>query len=93
MSSARSTTRWSKPRSWPASKPTAEVRIEVLPEPTNFFESLFGDMEAEKEMRIGQGLESVAPELVNIARQAARALRKVFDRPAAFVMPFELEIR
>ena len=42
----------------------AEVRIDVLPEPTNFFESLFGDLEAEKETRISQGLENLAPELV-----------------------------
>jgi protease-4 len=70
----------------------AEVRIEVLPEPTNFFESLFGDLEAEKETKIRAGVESLAPEMVNIARQAAR-LRKAFDQPAAFIMPFELKIR
>lgn len=70
----------------------ADIRIEVLPEPTNFFESLFGDLEAEKDTRIRSGLEAVSPELVDIARQAAR-LRKVFDQPAAFVMPFELKIR
>jgi protease-4 len=71
---------------------SADVRIEVLPEPTNFFESLFGDLDAEKETRISQGLNSVAPELVTIARRAAR-LRAVFDRPVAFMMPFELDIK
>jgi protease-4 len=70
----------------------AEVKIEVLPEPTNFFESLFGDLEAEKEVRIATAVESLSPELAIIARKAAR-LRKTFDRPAALVMPFELEIR
>lgn len=70
----------------------ADVRIEVLPEPTNFFESLFGDLSKEEEVRISQGLESLAPELVEIARQDHR-LRSVFDGPAALVMPFELEIR
>jgi protease IV len=70
----------------------ADVRIEVLPEPTNFFESLFGDMEAEKETRITNGVESLAPELMNVARKAAQ-LRNAFDRPAALVMPFELEIK
>ena len=44
---------------------STEVRIEVLPEPTNFFESLFGNLDAEKEARISQGLNSVAPELVD----------------------------
>src|SRR5262249_39419155 len=29
---------------------STEVRIQVLPEPTNFFEALFGDLEAEKEV-------------------------------------------
>jgi protease-4 len=70
----------------------AEVRIQVLPEPTNFFESLFGDLEAEKEVRIQRSIEGLAPEMVNVARKAAR-LRQAFDRPAALVMPFELEIR
>jgi protease-4 len=70
----------------------AEVRIEVMPEPTNFFETLFGDLSKEEEVRIGERFESLAPELVEIARQAYR-LRAVFDHPAALVMPFELEIR
>ncbi len=70
----------------------ADVHIDVLPAPTNFFESLFGDLEAEKETRIASGLENLSPELTNIARRAAR-IRKAFDRPAALLMPFELEIR
>jgi protease-4 len=70
----------------------ADVRIEVLPEPTNFLESLFGDLDKEEEVRIGRGLESLAPELLQIARKAYR-LREVFDQPAALVMPFELDIR
>ncbi len=70
----------------------SDVKIIVLPEPTNFFETLFGDMDAEKEVRLGQGLDALAPELAGAARKAYR-LRKVFDQPAALVMPFELEIR
>lgn len=70
----------------------ADVRLQVLPEPTNFFESLFGDLEAEKEVRIERSLEGLAPEMVNVARKAAQ-LRRVFDGPAALVMPFDLEIR
>src|SRR5262249_6316908 len=65
-----------------------EVRIEVLPEPTNFFESLFGDLDAERETKLSQGLNNVAPELMKIARRAAR-LRSIFDRPVAFMMPFD----
>jgi protease-4 len=71
---------------------STEVRIEVLPEPTNFLESLFGNLDSEKETRISQGLNSVAPELVSLARRAAR-LRSIFERPVAFMMPFELDIK
>lgn len=71
---------------------STDVRIEVLPEPTNFLESLLGNRDAEKETQISQGLGSVAPELVSIARRAAR-LRAIFDRPVAFMMPFELDIK
>ena len=71
---------------------TTEVRIEVLPEPTNFFESLFGDLEAEKETHIRQSLTSVAPELATIAQRAA-LLRTIFERPVAFMMPFDLNIK
>src|SRR5690606_28764556 len=68
-----------------------EVRLETLPEPTNFFESLFGNLDAEKEVRLKvdlRGLESLSPELVDVARRANR-LRAIFDQPAALVMPFE----
>ena len=70
----------------------ADVRTEVLPAATNFFESLFGEAEAEKETRVSKYLEGVSPELVDVARKAAR-LRSAFDRPAALVMPFDLSIR
>ena len=70
----------------------AEVKLQILPEPTNFFESLFGDLEAEKETRVMNEVKNVVPELVGIARKAAR-FRKAFDRPYAFVLPFELNIR
>jgi protease IV len=76
----------------------AKVTIESLPEPTNFLESLFGDMDAEQETRLEPALRSLAPlvsaapELVKAA-QTAIQLRAVFDRPTALVMPFKLEIR
>ncbi len=73
-------------------EPNADVRTEVLPSATNFFESLFGEAEAEKETRVGKYLDSISPELVDAARKAAR-LRAAFDRPAALVMPFDLSIR
>jgi protease-4 len=70
----------------------AKVTIERLPEPTNFLESLFGGADAEEEVQLGAALTPLAPELVELARKAYR-LRATFDRPAALVMPFELEIR
>jgi protease-4 len=74
----------------------ADVRIEVLPEPTSILDSLFGVADGEQEVRLGRGLASAmnqfSPELAEIARKAHR-LRAVFDRPAALIVPFELEIR
>lgn len=78
----------------------ADVKVEVLPEPTNFFESLFGDLDAEEETSLGrpivrsglQELEHVSPEMIDLARRAYR-LKAVFDQPAAFVMPFDLDVR
>jgi protease-4 len=72
--------------------PDTKVTIERLPEPTNFFESLFGEMDAEKEVRFGSALEPLAPEMVDVAAKAYR-LRTIFRQPAALIMPFELEIR
>jgi protease-4 len=69
-----------------------DVKIEVLPEPTNFFETLFGSMDAEKEVRFGQGLERISPEMIDLARRAHR-IRTIFRQPTAVVMPFELEIK
>lgn len=79
----------------------ADMKIEVLPEPTNFFETLFGDLDAEEEVTLrrpamlGSGLkelEHLSPELMDVARRAYR-LRAVFNQPAALVMPFELEVK
>ncbi len=72
--------------------PDAKVRIEVLPKPTNFLESLFRDAEAEKEVRVDRYLDQFAPGLAGAARQAYW-LRVLFARPAAAViMPFELNV-
>ena len=57
-----------------------KVTIERLPEPTNFFESLFGQQDAEKEVRLGPALAPLAPELVDVA---AKAYRLRADFPAA----------
>ena len=71
----------------------AEVKIEVLPEPTNFFESLFGDMDAEKEVAHRPGPRKRSRPRWSRSPARAHRLRTIFDQPAAFVMPFELDIR
>jgi protease IV len=72
--------------------PDADVKIKVLPEPTDFFEMLFGQVDKEKEVRLPRGLELLAPQLTRIV-QRAYSLRAVFDQPAALIMPFDLDIR
>ena len=52
-----------------------KVTIERLPEPTNFFESLFGEVDSEKEVRLGPALEPVAPELVELAARPIACAR------------------
>jgi protease IV len=70
----------------------AKVTIETPPEPTNFFESLFGELDAEKEVSLGPAIADVSPEMAELAAKAYR-LRTIFRQPAALVMPFDLEIR
>ena len=69
-----------------------KVPIEALPEPTNFFESLFGEVDEEREVSLAPALEPLAPEMVELAEKAYR-LRVIFRQPAALVMPFDLEVR
>jgi protease-4 len=67
-----------------------KVKIETLPEPVDFFDSLFGNTDAEKEVRLG--LESLSPELKQLAAKAAR-WQRVFREPVVLMMPFEVEIK
>ena len=58
-----------RPSNSPASTRTPRSRSSVLPEPTNFFESLFGELDAEEEVRLGPALAPLAPELVEVGRE------------------------
>lgn len=69
-----------------------KVPIEALPEPTNFFESLFGEVDEEREVSLAPALEPLAPEMVELAEKAYH-LRVIFRQPAALIMPFDLEVR
>jgi len=70
----------------------ADIKIEVLPKPTNFLETLFGNVDAEKEVRLANGLEQLSPEMMDVARRAHR-VRTIFKQPVTLMMPFELEIK
>lgn len=69
-----------------------EVKIKSLPEPEDFFESLFGDTDAEREVAVRLSLDGFAPELQAIAKQAA-TLQRVFREPVVLMMPFDLDIK
>lgn len=69
-----------------------DIKIEVLPKPTNFLETLFGNVDAEKEVRLARGLEQLSPEMMEVARRAHR-VRTIFKQPVTLMLPFELEIK
>jgi protease-4 len=71
--------------------PDEKVKIETLPEPVDFFKSLFGDNEAEKEVAIKIGVEQLSPELAAMA-QKARLMQQMFKEPVVLTMPFELTV-
>lgn len=67
-----------------------EVRIESLPEPTDFFETLFGNTDAEKEVRIDLG--AISPELKALGAKVG-VLQQIFREPVALMLPYHLEIK
>ncbi|MEN0111016.1 MAG: signal peptide peptidase SppA [Planctomycetota bacterium] len=69
-----------------------KVRIDTYPEAVDFFESLFGDNEEQREVRIDLSLGGALPELDEAFRRAA-TLRRVFARePVGLMLPFDLRI-
>jgi len=69
-----------------------KVKIKSLPEPEDFFDSLFGDTDAEREVAVRLSLDSFAPELQAIAKRATM-LQRVFREPVVLMMPFDLDIK
>ena len=73
-----------------------EVRIDTYPEATDFFASLFGDNEAEREVRAGvrhvRSLGGIAPELAEAADRAGWMRRLFAVEPVALLTPVELRI-
>lgn len=69
-----------------------EVKIKTYPEAVDFFESLFGNTEAEREVRLRLDLGGAAPELEEAVGRLGM-LRRLFTRePVAVLMPYELRI-
>ena len=80
--------------------PDEKVRIDTYPEAVDFFESVFGNTEAEQEVRSqidsslnhALSLGGALPELRDAVHRLAW-LRKVFaHEPVAVLMPFELKV-
>lgn len=76
--------------------PDDEVRIDAYPEAVDFFESVFGNTDAEQEVRSQidsfLSLGGALPELSDAIHRLAW-LRKVFaHEPVAVLMPFELKV-
>jgi protease-4 len=69
-----------------------EITIDTYPEAEDFFESLFGDTDAEREVRVKLDLGGVLPELEQ-AIQRAGWVRQLFAKePMGLVMPYDLVI-
>ena len=71
--------------------PEDKVELEILPKPKNFFEQLFEGPSADAETRLG-ALPLVPAELRLLLGEAA-ALRQIFQRPVAVMLPYRVEIR
>ena len=69
-----------------------EVRIDAYPEATDFFESLFGDNNEQREVRVRLDFGGFTPEL-DAAVERVGWLRRLFARePVGLLMPFDLRI-
>lgn len=67
-----------------------EVRIQTYPEATDFFESLFGDNDEQKEVRVNLG--GVMPELEDALNRAGWVRQLFAKEPIGLVMPFDLRV-
>ena len=73
--------------------PEEKATLEILPEPENPFESLFGtDFEAEREARVLGGMAQLVPELSEPLRRAVQ-WRRAMSEPVSLIMPFWIEIK
>ncbi|MEM9186959.1 MAG: signal peptide peptidase SppA [Planctomycetota bacterium] len=69
-----------------------KVRIETFPEPTEFFETLFGGAKGEKEVRVSLDGVGLPAELVEAARRWQAWQRVLQREPVGLFLPFELRV-
>ncbi|QDU57738.1 signal peptide peptidase SppA [Aeoliella mucimassa] len=71
-----------------------EVKLMTLPEAPDFFESLFGNTGAEKEVKIkvDLGLGQIHPELKALLSRA-EMLQRVFQDQVVLMLPYDLQIK
>lgn len=69
-----------------------KVKIETLPEPVEFFESLFGDMDKEKEVRISLDAMPIPAEVRRAAQQISIWQRVLEREPIGLFMPYDLVV-
>ena len=74
--------------------PDDKVELQVLPKAKNFFEQIFEGPAADTEVRMAatQLLPTEAGRLLRGAKSVG-ALRQIFQRPVATMMPFRVEIK
>lgn len=70
-----------------------KVRIETLPEPTEFFETLFGGGGKEKEVRLTLDGVGVPSELVEAVRRAQLWSQMLQKEPVGLFMPFDINLQ
>jgi len=69
-----------------------KVRIETLPEPQEFFETLFGDAGSEKEVRVSLDGVGLPKELVETVRRLQVWQQLLSREPVGLFMPFDLVV-
>ncbi|TWT96608.1 Protease 4 [Botrimarina colliarenosi] len=69
-----------------------EVTIDTYPEAEDFFESLFGDNDEQREVRVRLDLGGVLPELEEAVRRTGWVRQLFAKEPIGLVMPYDLRI-
>ncbi|MEO0531293.1 MAG: signal peptide peptidase SppA [Planctomycetota bacterium] len=69
-----------------------KVKIDTYPEATDFFESLFGDTDEQREVRVRLDLGGLLPELEDAVERVGWVRRLYAREPIGLVMPFDVRV-